>query len=119
MAGPRWSRNTGWKHDDRNVSFDLLPGLWSVEDGRVIYTPPASGPNLSVDGAYPEGPVEIVPGRNQTYGHGASEPVYFGVKEVETMLRSKHDGQPLYGVRVRDPREATPLAEARRHRLRL
>lgn len=99
--------------DDRGVSFDLLPGLWSVEDGRVMYTPPASGPNLSVDGEYPTAPVEIVPGRNQTYGHGKSEPVYFGIMEVETILRSKHDGQPLYGVRVRDPREATPLADAR------
>lgn len=98
--------------DDKHVSFDLLPGLWSVEDGRVMFTPPASGPNLSVDGEYPVKPVEIVPGRNQTYGHGKSEPVYFGLMEVETILRSKHDGQPLYGVRVRDPREATPLADA-------
>jgi len=98
--------------DDRNVSFDLLPGLWSVEDGRVMFTPPASGPNLSVDGHHPTSPVEILPGRNQTYGHGKSEPVYFGVMEVETIVRSKHDDQPLYGVRVRDPREATPMAEA-------
>ncbi len=36
--------------DDKGVSFDLLPGTWSVEDGRVMFTPPASGPNLSVDG---------------------------------------------------------------------
>jgi uncharacterized protein (DUF1684 family) len=78
----------------------------------VIYTPPASGPNLSVNGAYPEGPVEIVPGRNQTYGHGASVPVYFGVKEVETVLRSNHDGARLYAVRIRDPREATRAEEA-------
>lgn len=98
--------------DDTDVSFDLLPGLWSVKGGRVIYTPPVSGPNMSVDDSYPTKPVEIVPGRNQTYGHGKSEPVYFGALEVETILRSKHDGQPLYGVRVRDPREATPLADA-------
>lgn len=98
--------------DDKGVSFDLLPGLWSVEDGRVMFTPPASGPNLSVGETHPTGPVEIVPGRNQTYGHGKSEPVYFGELEVETILRSKHNGDPLYGVRVRDPRQATPLAEA-------
>lgn len=98
--------------DDKGVSFDLLPGLWSVEDGRVMFTPPASGPNLSVGETHPTGPIEIVPGRNQTYGHGKSEPVYFGELEVETILRSKHNGDPLYGVRVRDPRQATPLAEA-------
>ena len=36
--------------------------------------------------------------------HGKGEPVYFGVNEVETILRSKHDGQSCYGARVRDPR---------------
>ena len=98
--------------DDKDLSFDLLPGTWSVEDGKVMFTPPASGPSLSVNGKTPAGPVEIVPGRNQTYGHGKSEPVYFGVNEVEAILRSKHDGQSLYGVRVRDPRVATTVAEA-------
>lgn len=98
--------------DDKDVSFDLLPGTWSVEEGRVMFTPPASGPNLSVNGEYPVAPVEIIPGRNQTYGHGSSEPVYFGVKEVETLLRTTHDGRPLYGVRVRDPREATRAEDA-------
>jgi uncharacterized protein (DUF1684 family) len=77
-----------------------------------MFTPPASGPNLSVNGEYPAGPVEIIPGRNQTYGHGNSVPVYFGVNEVEAILRTKHDGQPLYGVRVRDPRQAARLEDA-------
>jgi len=98
--------------EDKNVSFDLLPGTWSVEDGRIMFTPPASGPTLSIDGEYPTGPVEIVPGRNQTYGHGQSKAVYFGVNEVETILRSRHDGQALYGVRVRDPRQAMSVEEA-------
>ncbi|MCV0378856.1 MULTISPECIES: DUF1684 domain-containing protein [unclassified Nitratireductor] len=98
--------------DDQGVTFDLLPGTWSVEDGRIMFTPPAEGPNLSVDGEYPTGPVEIIPGRNQTYGHGDSLPVYFGRNEVETLLRTTHDGQPLFGVRVRDPLEATRLEDA-------
>lgn len=98
--------------DDRDVALDLLPGTWSVEGGRVIYTPPASGPNLSVDGVYPDAPVEIIPGRNQTYGHGHSKPVYFGRLEVETLVRSRHDGQPLYGVRIRDPLQAIRAEDA-------
>ncbi|GAA4531834.1 DUF1684 domain-containing protein [Chelativorans composti] len=98
--------------NDSGVTFELLPGTWSVEDGKVMYTPPASGPNLSVNGEYPIGPVEIIPGRNQTYGHGRSVPVYFGECEVETIVRTTKDGQKLYGVRVRDPRKATPIAEA-------
>ncbi|SEC15575.1 hypothetical protein SAMN05216452_3967 [Nitratireductor aquibiodomus] len=98
--------------DDQGVTFDLLPGTWSVEDGRIMFTPPAEGPNLSVNGEYPTGPVEIIPGRNQTYGHGESLPVYFGRNEVETLLRTTHDGQPLFGVRVRDPHEATRLEDA-------
>ena len=98
--------------DDADVVLDLLPGTWAVREGRVIYTPPAHGPTLSVGGAYPEGPVEIVPGRNQTYGHGDSQPVYFGRLEVETLVRSRHDGQPLYGVRIRDPLQATRAEDA-------
>jgi hypothetical protein len=97
---------------DSGVTFDRLPGTWSAQDGRVIFTPPASGPTLSVDGAYPAGPVEIVPGRNQTYGHGNSVPVYFGVAEVETIGRVNHEGKPVYAVRVRDPREAMRMEEA-------
>lgn len=47
---------------DRGIRFELLPGTWGVEDGRVIFTPPASGPTLSVDGAYPTGPGRDHPG---------------------------------------------------------
>ncbi|WP_163849140.1 DUF1684 domain-containing protein [Pseudooceanicola aestuarii] len=97
---------------DRDVTFDLLPGTWSIAEGRIIHTPPATGPGLSVNGVHPDGPVEIVPGRNQTYGHGASVPVYYGTLEVETLLRTTQDGQNLYGVRVRDPREATRAEDA-------
>jgi uncharacterized protein (DUF1684 family) len=97
---------------DRDVRFEMLPGIWSVENGRVIFTPPFSGPTLSVNGEYPAGPVELVPGRNQTYGHGNSVPVFFGMKEIETVVRTNHDGQRVYAVRVRDPREATRLEDA-------
>ena len=100
------------EEDDRDVVFEMLPGRWSVEGGRVMFTPPASGPTLSVNGVYPEGPVEIIPGRNQTYGHGDSLPVYYGVCEVETIVRTKDDGARHYGVRVRDPRVASNLEEA-------
>ena len=98
--------------DDRDVRFELLPGTWSVQQGRVMFTPPPDGPSLSVDGSYPAGPVEIVPGRNQTYGHGRSVPVYHGVCEVETLVRTRHDGSSLYGVRVRDPRVTTRIEDA-------
>lgn len=98
--------------NDRDLKFELLPGNWSVEGGRVMFTPPKSGPNLSVNGEYPAGPVEIIPGRNQTYGHGKSLPVYFGVCEVETLVRTKSDNNMLYGVRVRDPRVTTRIEDA-------
>ena len=100
------------EENDRDIRFDMLPGTWSVEGGRIIFTPPAAGPTLSVGGAYPAGPVEIVPGRNQTYGHGASVPVYFGVMEVETVRRSNDDGAPLFAVRLRDPRAAMRAEDA-------
>lgn len=86
--------------------LDGLPGTWGVEDGRVIYTPPAEGPSLSVGGEYPTGPVEIVPGRNQSFGHYSSMPVFFADNEVETIVRTNDAGDRIYAVRVRDPRES-------------
>ncbi|MFB8190652.1 DUF1684 domain-containing protein [Microbacterium sp. NPDC055988] len=96
-----------WLRDgDDDLVLDGLPGTWGVSDGKVLYTPPTDGPNLVVDGEYPDRTVEIVPGRNQTYGHGRSVPVYFGVSEVETIPRTTDDGDRIFAVRVRDPRES-------------
>lgn len=94
-----------WLHEGVEPSaLDGLPGTWSAVDGRVIFTPPAEGPNLAVDGEYPTAPVEIVPGRNQTYGHGRSVPVYFGDLEVETIVRTNDADERIFAVRVRDPK---------------
>lgn len=96
-----------WLHEgDSGVELELLPGTWGVDDGRVIFTPPIEGLSLSVDGEYPTVPTEIVPGRNQTYGHFASAPVYFGESEVETIIRTNDDGEKIFAIRVRDPRES-------------
>ena len=93
-----------WLHEgDSGVVLDDLPGTWAVDGGRVIFTPPAEGPNLSVAGEYPTEPIEIVTGRNQTYGHGESVAVYFGDCEVETVPRTNDAGDRIFGVRVRDP----------------
>lgn len=109
------SRPYGWtalvaqhwlREGDAEVTLDDLPGTWGVSDGRVLYTPPAEGDNLVVDGEYATETVEIVPGRNQTYGHGRSVPVYHGVREVETIPRTTDDGDRVFAVRVRDPRES-------------
>ncbi len=56
--------------------------------------------------------MKTIPGRNQTYGHGKSLPVYFGVCEVEALGRTKSDGSKLFGVRVRDPRVTTRIEDA-------
>ncbi|MCK2036874.1 DUF1684 domain-containing protein [Microbacterium sp. SSW1-49] len=96
-----------WLRDgDTGLELEGLPGTWGVSDGKVLYTPPAEGPNLVVDGEYATATVEIVPGRNQTYGHGRSVPVYFGLCEVETIPRTTDDGDRIFAVRVRDPRES-------------
>lgn len=87
-------------------TLDGLPGTWSVVQGRILFTPPPSGPSLSVDGEYPTEPVEIVPGRNQSFGHFGSVPVYFGEQEIETIVRTDDSGANVYAVRVRDPRES-------------
>lgn len=94
-----------WLYDGQEAkTLEGLPGLWSVIDGRVIYAPDAEGPNLSVSGEYPTAAVEIIPGRNQTYGHGKSVPVYFGDCEVETIERSNEADERIFAVRVRDPK---------------
>lgn len=109
------SRPYGWpalvsqdwlEEDSSGIKIDGLPGSWGVESGQVVYTPPTEGPNLSVDGKYPTGPVVIPPGRNQSFGHYDSVPVFFGDREVETLERTNNAGERIYGVRVRDPHEA-------------
>lgn len=96
-----------WLHEgDDAVQLEGLPGHWSVHDEQVIYTPQASGSNLSVDGQYPKAPVEIVPGRNMVYSNGDSVPVYFGACEVDTVVRTNDAGGKIFAVRIRDPREA-------------
>lgn len=96
-----------WLRDgDEGVELDGLPGTWGVSGGAVLYTAPPSGDNLVVNGEYAVGTVEIIPGRNQTYGHGRSVPVYHGVREVETIPRTTDDGASVFAVRVRDPRES-------------
>lgn len=94
------------REGDAGVELDLLPGTWGVDAGRVIFTPPRTGPSLSVDGEYPSAPIEIVPGRNQSYGHFGSAAVYYGRSEVETIARTTDGGDAVYAVRVRDPWEA-------------
>lgn len=94
------------REGDHDAELDLLPGTWGVSGGDVIFTPPTSGPNLSVDGEYPQSPVAIRPGRNQSFGHFESAPVYFGDAEVETIARTTDEGDRIYAVRVRDPRES-------------
>lgn len=96
-----------WLHEgDEAVVLDSLPGTWSVRDGRIIFSPPAAGPSLSVNGEYPAADVEIVPGRNQSFGHFGSVPVFFGVQEIETIVRTEDQGAKVFAVRVRDPRES-------------
>lgn len=94
-----------WLHDgDADIVLEDLPGTWGIVDGRVIFTPPESGPTLAVDGEHPTGPVEIIPGRNQSYGHYGSVPVFFGDREIETIVRTNNAGDRIYAVRVRDPK---------------
>lgn len=101
-----------WLHEGTaEKTLDGLPGTWAVTDGTVTFTPPADGPNLSVNGEYPTGPVEIPTGRNQTYGHGASVPVYFGDREVETVPRTNDAGERILGVRVRDPHVSSSASD--------
>lgn len=106
LVAQHWLRS-----GDVGVELEGLPGTWTFDDG-VVFNPPESGANLSVDGTYPDGPVKIITGRNQTYGHGQSVPVYFGRKEVETLPRTTHEGERIYGVRVRDPLTATKAHDA-------
>ncbi len=94
------------REGDAGVELDWLRGTWGVEEGRIIYAPPERGANLSVGGEYPAAPVEIVPGRNQSFGHFASVPVFFGESEVETIVRTDDGGAQVFAVRVRDPRES-------------
>jgi len=94
------------REGESGTTLGTLPGLWSAGEGKIIYTPDSSGENLSVDGRYPTGPVEIVAGRNMVYSNGDSVPVYFGNREVDTVIRTNDDGESIYAVRERDPQQS-------------
>ena len=98
------------REGETDVTLESLPGTWGVQNGKILFTPHGSE-TLSVNGRYATETVEIPPGRNQTYGHFGSVPVYDGASEVETLLRTTNSGETIYGVRVRDPHTARSAAE--------
>lgn len=78
-----------------------IPGTFTLIDGRVIYTP-GEWDAVRIDGVRLTEPTEIPPGHKYTL----IKATYDG-KKVETVRRTAAaDGSVIFGVRVRDPKEA-------------
>lgn len=85
------------------LRVDEVPGSWLLEDDTITYVPDGPGPGrtVAIDGEPATGPV-VVP-----HGHKYSTiPIEVDGLRVETIRRTDERGGRIYGVRVRDPREA-------------
>lgn len=99
-----------WLTDSELFTSEFVPGQWMLKDGEIYYHPDpksiAQGDLLIVDGKPAAVPTHIPHGYNKNSGTGSAVPVFYGDLEVETLTRLNDRGEPIYGLRVRDPREA-------------
>ncbi|OYN87956.1 DUF1684 domain-containing protein [Parenemella sanctibonifatiensis] len=99
--GWRSLTNQSWLSPGESLSLEGIPGTWSVEGDEVIHTPDDSGEFATLNGEPITEPTAISTGRKYSL-----EPAYFGDLRIETIQRRNADGTDIFGVRVRDPKEA-------------
>ncbi len=89
-----------WLTEGEPLSVEGIPGSFLL-NGDVITYLPGNDDTIEVDGVPATGPTPI------PYGYKYSlVPVLYQGKKVETIKRTDYDGENIYGVRVRDPKEA-------------
>lgn len=99
-----------WLKEGEHFSSEFVPGSWLLKEGEIYYHPASSGDgtgdHLLVDGKAATAPVHIPHGYNKNSGTGSAVPMFYRDLEVETLTRLNAEGELIYAVRVRDPREA-------------
>lgn len=103
------------REGDTNVRHDLLPGVWSVQDGNILYTPtPDDGDAaLTVAGERVSDSLTIPVARHLVSDHPHPALIFSRGREIEGITRSTSTRETIYAVRMRDPEAAqTPATLA-------
>lgn len=89
-----------WLTEGEPLTVDAIPGTFLLSGDVVTYLP---GPDdtIEIQGAPATSPTPIPYGYKYTL-----VPALYQGKKVETIKRTDYDGTNIYGVRVRDPKEA-------------
>lgn len=92
-----------WLTEGEPLRVDGIPGSWVVQDDAVTYLPDGdgSGDTVTLQGAPVTRPTAISTGHKYSL-----VPAYYGDLKVETIKRTDALGHKIFGVRVRDPKEA-------------
>lgn len=90
-----------WLTDGEPLGVEGIPGTWSVRGGDVVYTPDDSGETVTLEGRPVTEPTPISTGHKYSL-----VPAFYGSLRIETIKRTDATGRHIFGVRVRDPREA-------------
>ncbi|MEA4944834.1 MAG: DUF1684 domain-containing protein [Propionicimonas sp.] len=89
-----------WFTDGEPLQVEGIPGAFQL-DGDVITYLPGADDTIEIDGVPVTEPTVIPHG----FKYSLVKALYQG-KKVETIKRTDYDGSDIYGVRVRDPKEA-------------
>jgi len=99
-----------WLTDGEMLTSGFVPGQWLLKNGEIYYHPDpqdtAKGEFLIIDGKKAADPTHIPHGYNKNSGTGSGVAMFYRDLEVETITRVNARGETIYGVRVRDPKEA-------------
>jgi len=90
-----------WLVEGEPLRVEGIPGTWTVQDGDVVHTPDDGGETVTLDGAPVTVPTPVSTGHKYSL-----VPAYYGDLRIETIKRTDATGRHIFGVRVRDPREA-------------
>lgn len=89
-----------WLTEGEPLSVDGIPGAFLLEGDVITYLPGADD-SIEIDGVRVVEPTAIPHG----YKYSLVKAHYDG-RKVETIKRTDYDGRNIYGVRVRDPKQA-------------
>lgn len=90
-----------WLLEGVPLRVEDVPGSWLVTDGAVTYLPDESGDTVTVEGTRVTVPTVISTGHKYSL-----VPAFAGDLKIETIKRTDVTGKNIFGVRVRDPKEA-------------
>ncbi|MFT8704182.1 DUF1684 domain-containing protein [Bifidobacterium aquikefiricola] len=97
-----------WIRPNEALRIDRVPGTWQVVNDDVVYTPdPTATIPVYIDGKAASGPTVVKQGYNERASSiGSAVDTVYGDLIVENITRSNEQGERIWAIRVRDPKES-------------